>query len=216
MSNNGWVKLHRKFIDWEWFDDSKMVHLYLYCLLKANHKPNKWHGINIESGQFISSRDKISADLPLSVQQVRTCLNKLKSTGEITIKTTQKYSMISITNWESYQEDNQQPNQQVTNKQPASNQQVTTNKNDNNEEKVNKKKRTVFAKPSKSEVSEYILSKGYSVNAESFINYYVSNGWMVGKTKMKDWKAAVRSWQTRETKNQPNQTTSPSWELGSK
>ena len=133
----GWISIHRKFKDWEWYDDSKIVHLFLHCLLKANHKPKSWRGIQIESGQFITSRDKLSTELPLTIQQIRTALNKLKATGEITIKTTSKYSMISITNWDEYQNINQPDNQQVTSNQPASNQQVTTNNNDNNANNIN-------------------------------------------------------------------------------
>lgn len=47
------------------------------------------------------------------------------------------------------------------------------------------------------EAQEYISEKGLSVNAEYWFDYYASKGWMVGKTKMKDWKAAVRTWEHR-------------------
>ena len=135
--NQGWISVHRATKEWEWYGDSKIVHLFLHCLMSANHKPKSWRGIQIEAGQFITSRDKLAAELPLSVQQVRTALDKLKSTGEITIKTTTKYSMISITNWSKYQESNQPINKQVTNEQPSNNQQVTTNNNDNNANNIN-------------------------------------------------------------------------------
>jgi hypothetical protein len=55
-----------------------------------------------------------------------------------------------------------------------------------------------FHPPSLSEVSAYCLERKNTVNAQTFINHYESNGWMVGKNKMKDWKAAVRNWETRE------------------
>jgi len=145
MFDNGWIKVHRKLLDWEWYDDSKIVHLYIHCLLKANHKPNKWRGITIEQGQFISSYSKLSCELPMTVQQIRTALNKLKSTNEITITSTSKYSIISITNWDSYQLDNKQDNNEATSKQQTDNKQVTTNKNDK-KEKNDKKKRFVFDK----------------------------------------------------------------------
>ena len=51
-----------------------------------------------------------------------------------------------------------------------------------------------FNPPSISEVEQYCIEKGYSLNADRFIDYYTANGWMVGKNKMKDWKAAVRNW----------------------
>ena len=204
--DNGWVKAHRKLIEWEWYDDSKIVHLYLHCLLKANHKPNKWRGIVIEQGQFVTSYHKLSCELPMSVQQIRTALNKLKSTSELTIKTTSKYSIISITNWQSYQEDNKQHNNQVTSDQQSSNNQVTTNKNEKND---NKQKKGVkrFTPPSLDEVKGYILEKQYDIDGQYFIDFYQSKGWMVGKNKMKDWKATIRGWNTRNEKNR--QTSAP-------
>lgn len=59
-------------------------------------------------------------------------------------------------------------------------------------------KKSRFAPPTLSEVEDYIFENGYWVNASNFINYYESKGWMIGKNKMKDWKAAVRTWQSRE------------------
>ena len=58
--------------------------------------------------------------------------------------------------------------------------------------------RSSFLKPSVDDVKAYCTEKGYSINAEYFVDYYESNGWMVGKNKMKDWKAAVRNWATRD------------------
>lgn len=55
-----------------------------------------------------------------------------------------------------------------------------------------------FAPPTAEQVREYCHDSGYSIDAERFINFYESKGWMVGKTKMKDWKAAVRNWATRD------------------
>ena len=72
-------------------------------------------------------------------------------------------------------------------------------------DRLDKDKRTRFARPSLEEVQDYINEKGYSVNAEQFIDYYESNGWKVGKNSMKDWKAAVRTWEARN-KNNPRPT----------
>jgi hypothetical protein len=106
--------------------------------LKANHEPRKWFGTEINPGEFITSRDKLSSETGISTQSIRTILNRLKSTNEITIKSTSKYTKITICNWDTYQNTeeqtnqviNQQTNQQLTNNQPATNQQLTTNKND--------------------------------------------------------------------------------------
>ena len=67
------------------------------------------------------------------------------------------------------------------------------------------KKKTVhrFSPPSLSEVSDYIREMNYNVDAKQFINFYTSNGWKVGKNKMKDWRAAVQTWAYREKRNTP-------------
>ena len=57
-----------------------------------------------------------------------------------------------------------------------------------------------FKAPTVEEVRAYILEKGYSVDAESFVDYYTSKGWVVGKSPMKDWKAAVRTWNKNHAK----------------
>ena len=68
----------------------------------------------------------------------------------------------------------------------------------NREDKADKPPRARFTPPTVEQVSEYIREKEYSVDAERFVDYYTSNGWMVGKNKMKDWKAAVRTWNRKE------------------
>ena len=64
-----------------------------------------------------------------------------------------------------------------------------------------KKERVTFVAPSVEAVAAYCKENGYTVSAWKFVNYYTSNGWMVGKNKMKDWQAAVRTWQLKESEN---------------
>ena len=64
--------------------------------------------------------------------------------------------------------------------------------------KKSKGKTSRFTPPTLQEVENYIKEKGYSIDAETFIAFYDSNGWLVGKNKMKDWKAAMVTWQKRE------------------
>ena len=66
-----------------------------------------------------------------------------------------------------------------------------------------KKPASRFQKPSLDEVIEYCKERGNSVDAERFVNYYEANGWRVGKNAMKDWKAAVRTWEGRENHVKP-------------
>lgn len=134
---SGWIKIHRKFLDWEWFNKSEAVHLFIYLVMKANHKDGQWQGIDIKKGQFVTSFGKISSDTGISLQTIRTLLKKFEKTNEINTQTTNKYTIITICKYECYQQESEQSNTQITNKQQTTNKQLTTNKNDKNNKKEN-------------------------------------------------------------------------------
>lgn len=216
MSNSenfkkGFIKVYHSLINWEWYDDANTFRLFIHCLLRANIKAQKWHGVDIQRGQFVAGRQKLAQELKLSEQQIRTSLNKLKLTNEITIKTEAKYSIITVKNYNFYNPDNQQINQQITENQPTNNQQITTNKEYKNTNYINssvqKNKNAtppvkVFKKPTLEEVENYIKEKNLSVDGEKFFNYYESIGWKVGRNPMKSWQSALNYWQRTEKKEQ--------------
>ena len=134
--NNGWVKLHRGILEWEWYDDINTSRLFLHLLIIANHKDKNWRGILIKKGQKLTSQIKLADETGLTRQQVRTSLDKLKSTNDITITTSAQSTVVTMVNWDKYQnQPAEQPtdNQRATNEQPTDNQRVTTNKKDKNE-----------------------------------------------------------------------------------
>ena len=133
----GWIKIHRKFLDWQWFKKPEAVQLFIYMLLKANHKGGNWQGHEIKKGQFITSAQTISNDTKLSLQVVRTLLKKFELTNEIIVKSTNKFTMLTICKYECYQDESNMTNKQLTNKQQTTNKQLTTNKNEkNNKENI--------------------------------------------------------------------------------
>lgn len=119
--DNWFIKIHRKILDWEWYDDINTCRLFCHLLLKCNYEDNKWHWKTIKRGQRITSLNSLSKETGLTIQQTRTSIIKLKSTGEITDQTTNSFRLITVINYELYQA-NQQANQQASNKR------VTTNK----------------------------------------------------------------------------------------
>ena len=129
----GWIKLHRKFDEWQWLNKPEMVSLFVYCLIKANHNGAYWQNEKIERGQFITSPEKLSVKLGISYQSIRTCLTRLEKTGEIIKKSTNKYTIITVCNYDGYQMEQQSTNKQLTNKQQSTNKQLTTNKNNKND-----------------------------------------------------------------------------------
>ena len=190
----GWIKLHRKFINWEWYQDSKMVRVFIHLLLMANHKDKPWQGHEIKRGQFITGLPKLSEQTGLSIQSIRTCLDKLESTGEINRQTNSKFSVITVCNYDDYQDEddnsNRQTNSPATGNQQASNSQSTTTKNEKKVKNENK-----FVKPTQDEVKKYCKERSRGVNPVKWFNHYTSNGWKVGKNLMKNWHAAVHTWE---------------------
>ncbi len=122
---NGFIKLHRKIAKWEWYQDANTFRLFVHLLLIANHEDKRWQGKEVKRGQTITGRKALSKSLKLSQQQIRTSLNKLKSTSEITIKATNKFSLITLTHYDSYQSRDQIATNKTTsyahNGQPTSN-----------------------------------------------------------------------------------------------
>lgn len=129
---DGWIKLHRKLLDWRWFSDGNMLKVFLYILLKSNHKKKSWKGIDILPGQMIFSRRKVSERLEISETQLRTVIARLKSTHEITHESTNQFTLITVVNWASYQNEDYESTHESThdfaNEQPTDNQRITTPK----------------------------------------------------------------------------------------
>lgn len=165
----GYVKIFRSFVDWEWFTDINVCHLFLYCILRANHSDTEWRGINIKRGSFITSRESLAISTGLSIQQVRTAIKKLKLTNELTIKTTSQYSIITIKNYDLYQENNKKTNQQITNEQPTNNQRITT---DNNELIMNNNELIINREREEAKKTKFENDPFTSKNVSHFINEF--------------------------------------------
>jgi len=177
---SGWIKIHRKITDWEWYNDINTFRLFMHLILKANHKARNYRGVNIELGCLMTGRDLLSKETGLSIQQIRTCLERLKSTNEITIKTTKQGTIIQVLNYKKYQVSTNE----ITTEQPQSNQQVTINKNLKKEKEVMLDKwiqyRAEIKKPLKQTTINNLLKdfESYSDSCVTFVvNNSISNGW---------------------------------------
>ena len=205
MALSGYIKIHRKMLNWGWYDEPNVVAVFLHLLLISNYKTTEWRGIKILPGQCIIGRKALAKTLKLSEQQIRTALDKLESTHEINRKTTNKFTVVTIENWAKYQLDENENNQQITNKQPTNNQQITTPKeskeiknivlDETPKEKIPLRKKIP---PSIEDIKTYCLERKNGIDAEKFFNYYEATNWYRGKDKIKDWQACVRNWELNE------------------
>jgi hypothetical protein len=123
--NEGFFKTFYSMLEWEWYKDKNTKCYFLHCLLKANWKDADFKGYKVPRGSFVSSLPKIAEDLDMTTQEVRTAEKHLISTGEITVKSTSKFRIITVNNYEKFQSSNRQDNRQVTDNQQTSNRQST-------------------------------------------------------------------------------------------
>lgn len=222
---SNFIKLNRKIIEWEWWSDINTFRVFVYMLICAYWKDGNYRGILIPRGSFPSSIAELARGTNLTDNEIRTALKHLKSTGEITSKSTNKYTVFTVNNYDLYQAVNEQKHEQITgentNEAQAINKQLTSpilkeNKNIRLKEDkkkditnvISKEKATRFSPPTLDDVKSYCSEKGYTqVDPEKFVDFYESKGWMVGKNKMKDWKAAVRNWARSQRQESTAKTT---------
>lgn len=127
----GWICLHRKLKKWRWYHDINTRVTFIHCLLSANYEDGCFGGEIIKRGSFVTSYAKLANEIGITVQSVRTALEHLKLTNEVTIKTTNKFTIITVINYNSYQDYNKEDNNQLTNNQQSTNNNIT-NKQYNN------------------------------------------------------------------------------------
>jgi hypothetical protein len=184
INQHGWIKLHRQILEWEWYSDNNCFRLFLHLLLKANHKEKRFKGIELKVGSIVTSRDLLARETGLSSQQIRTALNKLISTNEITSETSSQGTILQIVSYEKYQV----ATNEITNEQPTSNQRVTTNKN------VNKENKEIYI-PEFSEFLQFAIEQVTNINKDEVKLKYESwkvNEWKDGNNKqIKNWKTKL-------------------------
>jgi len=104
--SKGWISLYKKFTYWQWYKDINVKTVFIHLLLKASYEDTTWNNIEVKRGQVITSRKHLAEETGLTEQQIRTSLKKLLSTQEITIQTTNKYTVITIEKYDFYQTSN--------------------------------------------------------------------------------------------------------------
>jgi uncharacterized phage protein (TIGR02220 family) len=137
-SNSGWIKLHRQILESRYGKNLEIMGMFASLLLMANHKKGfTYDGTMINPGQFMVSKLQLSKLFSLSESKVRRILTKLEIDGQISVKSSTKNTIITITNWDKYQNDYCDDDEQATNERRTTDEQAATNKNDNNNKNNN-------------------------------------------------------------------------------
>lgn len=160
----GFIQLHRKLIEWEWYDDLPTFKLFIHLLLKANYKTKIWRGETIERGQLKTSISHLAHETGLSEKQIRTALNKLIKTGEVGKATTSHSTVITVLSYNSYQDKGKPLDTPRANEgQTKGKRRATTNKDNkvNNENKVNNLLLGKEAKETKFDFKKNLIDFGF-------------------------------------------------------
>ncbi|MDW7774577.1 MAG: hypothetical protein SCH71_16975 [Desulfobulbaceae bacterium] len=169
---------------------------WMDMLLLANHKAGhvRKRGVRttVERGQLGWSMLALSDRWGWSRGKVQRFLDELEANKQIIQQKKRITTLITILNYDLYQSAN-------TTDDTTDAQQTDINKNDKNDKEEKKNIRgEIFTPPSLEEVRAYCLERNRGIDPEKWYDHYTSNGWKVGKNKMKDWKAAVRTWEKNE------------------
>lgn len=237
----GWIKLHRQLQDcWIWNENEPFDRrsAWVDLLLLANHADKKimFNGelITIGKGQYLTSVRKLADRWGWGKDKCVKFLRTLETDSMIVKSSDTKKTLLTIVNYSNYQDSNsevQTPSRHTqvhqtdtdkdTEQTPNRHRQATNNniKNDNNikekdNTKVLSKKKSVtkrFVPPTVEEVAKYCEERNNGIDAEEFVSFYESKGWMIGKDKMVSWKHSVITWEKRRKEEkinvQRNQTT---------
>ena len=121
----GWIKLHRKMLNWGWYTDTNTKVVFLHLLLLANYGEREFLGHKIKPGQCVISYGKLAKELGLTVQNVRTALKNLESSQEINRQVTSKFQLVTIEKWAFYQGQTEDVDRQMTGKSQANDREMT-------------------------------------------------------------------------------------------
>lgn len=130
MIREGYIRIHRSLLEWEWYGDEAVKVLFLHLLLRVNWKAGRFRGQDVPPGCVVCSLQLLAESLGWSRSKLRHTLDKLKSTGEVASTTTNHWTTLTLVNWAKYQAEgiaNDQPSDQPTaNQRPTNSQPMAT------------------------------------------------------------------------------------------
>jgi hypothetical protein len=127
----GYIKLWRKVLNNGMMHNPELLRFWVWCLLKASHKPYTamvgYQEVDLEPGQFVFGINAAANELDSTPRKMRTCVDTLVKTKNLTRKTTNKFSILTVINWDRYQT-NEEENDKQNDKQATSKRQASDNK----------------------------------------------------------------------------------------
>lgn len=198
-NGNNWIKLNRSITDhWLWTSGETFsrgqafIDLLLMAAYADHPIVSQGKRMNLKRGSVVTSIRYLSDRWRWSKDKTMNFLNDLEADGTIEKVSDTKRTVLTIVNYEKYQGS-------ATNERTQNGRKTDADRTQNGQTKESKEGKrnisNIFVPPTVEEVKSYCDEKGYSVDPSQFVDFYESKGWLVGKSKMKDWKASVRTWQ---------------------
>ena len=194
--------------------ESFIVYKSFYGLIKLLKAPQRLamyeaifnYGFTGEMPEFSDDTSEAiwEAVLPQLKANQKRYENGLRGGAPVGNSNARKNNQETIDNAEEKQPKN---NQKQPNENENENENVNVNENDKKKAPTGLKKKQAFSPPSLTEVKSYCSERGNNIDPQGFIDFYEAKGWMIGKNKMKDWKAAVRTWERKEREDSGGRTT---------
>lgn len=205
----GWIALHRKIQECDLWEDKPYARgqAWVDLLLLANHNDKKvvFDGniITVKKGQRITSIRILGERWGWSRTKVNKFLELLEREKMIIRASDTKKTLVTIVNYELYQDI--QPKKSHRNATEMTQKSINNNDNNDNNENNNipplppkgEKELCRVIPPTYEMVKEYCDSRNNGIDPGEFIDFYTSKGWVVGKGKMKDWQASIRTWERK-------------------
>ena len=207
------IKLYEQITKWGWYQNGNTFRLFIHLLLKANYEDSTFEGMTIHRGQVVTSVNKLSVQLKLSVREIRTALSHLISTNEVTTLSLSRFTVITIVKYDDFQKATSLStnDRQASDKRPTNDRQHNRNNIEREkeietiEEGVERTSPpsppgTGFIPPSKEEILDYCLDNHYGIDVDRFHANYSSKGWKVNGQQIVDWKALVKRWAAEDAR----------------
>lgn len=154
----GFVKLPNDLTEWAWFNDNNTLAVYVRLILGAAWRDREYKNVSLKRGQIATTIPQIAEQSNFTTQQVRTVIDRLKSTGKITVERTSKFSIITLIEYDCDAVSNSQDNRQITDEQQTNNSQSTVNQQTNNRQ-LTDRQQTINRPATDNQQSYFIINK---------------------------------------------------------
>ena len=215
---DGYIKLHRSMLEWEWYKDINTHILFIHLLLIANFRESKYKGHTIPRGSVVRTLPRLSEETGLTVKEIRTAISHLKSTGELGTQTTNKETVFTVHNYAVYQDDLDEEKSE-TGRQRAgkgqSNGRLRADVQNKKDKKIKNDKKDISARahkfipPTLEEITEYCKERNNDVDPKRFLDYFEASEWIDSTGKpVRNWKQKVITWEKGRVKAALKQSSS--------